>query len=232
MRLKSAKRLSELLHGSWLRAAGIVTCRERPSTASGVIFVTLEDETGNVNVIVWNNVLEKQRRELLQSRLLGVGGAASAGRRRHPLDSGTVLRLQRAARQSADGESIFSLTDRDIPLVIEQMIERVFEGAGEQLLGKNNRKKLRTAIDSLVAGHPGIDAQKFSMPQSCSPYMTRAISHDALSTPSTRASPKVKPAKLLFWFLSMMRVQGEGLRLYKRSWCSGSIAVDPDERRA
>jgi error-prone DNA polymerase len=39
-----------------------------------VIFVTLEDETGNINVIVWNNVLEKQRRELLGSRLLGVGG--------------------------------------------------------------------------------------------------------------------------------------------------------------
>jgi hypothetical protein len=42
----------------------------------------------------------------------------------------------------------------------------------------------------------------------------------------------VKPAKQLFWFLSMMRVQGEGLRLYKRSWCSGSMAADPDERRA
>ena len=37
-----------------------------------MFFVTLEDETGNINVIIWNNVLEKQRRELLQSRLLGV----------------------------------------------------------------------------------------------------------------------------------------------------------------
>ena len=50
------------------------TCRQRPGTASGVIFVTLEDETGNINVIIWNNVLEKQRRELLGSTLLGVGG--------------------------------------------------------------------------------------------------------------------------------------------------------------
>jgi error-prone DNA polymerase len=74
MRLKSAKQISELPNGSHIRTAGIVTCRQRPGTASGVIFVTLEDETGNVNVIVWNNVLEKQRRELLQSRLLGVAG--------------------------------------------------------------------------------------------------------------------------------------------------------------
>ena len=74
MRLKSAKQIGQLSHGSHVRTAGIVTCRQRPGTASGVIFVTLEDETGNINVIVWNNVLEKQRRELLGSRLLGVGG--------------------------------------------------------------------------------------------------------------------------------------------------------------
>ena len=74
MRLKSARQISELPHGSHVRAAGIVTCRQRPGTASGVIFVTLEDETGNVNVIVWNNVLQKQRRELLGSTLLGVAG--------------------------------------------------------------------------------------------------------------------------------------------------------------
>jgi len=74
MRLKSAKQIARLSHGSHVRTAGIVTCRQRPGTASGVIFVTLEDETGNINVIVWNNVLKKERRELLGSRLLGVGG--------------------------------------------------------------------------------------------------------------------------------------------------------------
>ena len=74
MRIKSARQIDQLSHGSYVRTAGIVTCRQRPGTASGVIFVTLEDETGNINVIVWNNVLEKQRRELLGSRLLGVGG--------------------------------------------------------------------------------------------------------------------------------------------------------------
>ena len=51
-----------------------MTGRQRPGTASGVVFVTLEDETGNVNVVVWNNLVEKQRRELLGARLLGVYG--------------------------------------------------------------------------------------------------------------------------------------------------------------
>ena len=54
--------------------AGIVTCRQRPATASGVIFVTLEDETGHMNLIVWNDLAERQRRELLAARLLAVSG--------------------------------------------------------------------------------------------------------------------------------------------------------------
>jgi error-prone DNA polymerase len=72
--LHSAEKLREQAHGSMARAAGLVTCRQRPDTASGVIFVTLEDETGTVNVFVWTNVAERQRRELLTAQLLGVEG--------------------------------------------------------------------------------------------------------------------------------------------------------------
>jgi error-prone DNA polymerase len=61
-------------HGSQAHAAGLVTCRQRPDTASGVIFVTLEDETGCVNVVVWRDLIERQRRELLGARLLAVEG--------------------------------------------------------------------------------------------------------------------------------------------------------------
>ena len=61
-------------HGQLIRAAGIVTCRQRPATASGVIFVTLEDETGYVNLIVWKDLAERQRKELLGARLLAVSG--------------------------------------------------------------------------------------------------------------------------------------------------------------
>ena len=59
------------------RAAGIVTCRQRPGTASGVMFVTVEDETGLANVIVHKDVQEKQRHEVLGATLLGIYGQVS-----------------------------------------------------------------------------------------------------------------------------------------------------------
>ena len=61
-------------NGKPARTAGIVTCRQRPGTAQGVVFVTLEDETGYTNVVVWNDLVESQRKELLGARLLGVEG--------------------------------------------------------------------------------------------------------------------------------------------------------------
>jgi error-prone DNA polymerase len=60
--------------GRLARASGLVTHRQRPGTAKGVVFVTLEDETGAVNVIVWPQVAEAQRRPLLASTLLTVYG--------------------------------------------------------------------------------------------------------------------------------------------------------------
>jgi error-prone DNA polymerase len=74
MKLVTAEELTHLPNGQRTRAAGIVTCRQRPGTASGVVFVTLEDETGYVNVVVWSKLVERQRRELLGSRLLAVEG--------------------------------------------------------------------------------------------------------------------------------------------------------------
>jgi error-prone DNA polymerase len=74
MRFSAAGEIRLLPSGSRVRAAGIVTGRQRPSTASGTVFVTLEDETGYVNVIVWPHLIERQRRELLGARLMGVEG--------------------------------------------------------------------------------------------------------------------------------------------------------------
>jgi len=73
-RLMTAERLRALSHGETARAAGLVTCRQRPDTASGVVFVTLEDETGYVNVVVWRDLVERQRRALLGAKLLAVRG--------------------------------------------------------------------------------------------------------------------------------------------------------------
>jgi error-prone DNA polymerase len=72
--IRDAAGVAAARNGEMVRAAGIVTCRQRPATASGVIFVTLEDETGYVNLVVWNDLAERQRRELLGARLLEVTG--------------------------------------------------------------------------------------------------------------------------------------------------------------
>jgi error-prone DNA polymerase len=74
MKLQSAAQLHDLPNGKKVRACGIVTVRQQPQTANGTIFVTLEDETGPVNVIVWKSVREAQRDALLHSRLLAVEG--------------------------------------------------------------------------------------------------------------------------------------------------------------
>nr|WP_233270374.1 OB-fold nucleic acid binding domain-containing protein [Chachezhania sediminis] len=61
-------------NGARLTVAGLVILRQRPGTAKGVIFVTLEDETGVVNVIVWRAVYERFRRAVIAGRLLRVTG--------------------------------------------------------------------------------------------------------------------------------------------------------------
>jgi error-prone DNA polymerase len=73
-KLLKAEELKSRPHGAPARVAGLVTCRQRPDTAAGVIFVTLEDETGCMNIVVWRSLFERQRRELLGARLLGVAG--------------------------------------------------------------------------------------------------------------------------------------------------------------
>jgi error-prone DNA polymerase len=74
MNLRSALELDNYPPGRLVRTTGIVTCRQRPGTASGVMFVTLEDETGIINVVLWNQLIQKYRREALNSRLLTVYG--------------------------------------------------------------------------------------------------------------------------------------------------------------
>ena len=70
----TAAQLAELPHGRVVRVAGIVTARQRPQSAGGVMFVTLEDETGYVNLILWERVWSRARRIANNSRLLEVQG--------------------------------------------------------------------------------------------------------------------------------------------------------------
>jgi error-prone DNA polymerase len=70
----SCDRLKEMGNGAKVSVAGIVLVRQRPGTASGVIFATLEDETGIANIVVWPKIFERYRRALLGASLLGVVG--------------------------------------------------------------------------------------------------------------------------------------------------------------
>ena len=66
--------VGRLQHGYYIHTAGIVTTRQRPSSANNVTFVTLEDETGNINLVVWQRLAEQQHQALVGSQLLGVQG--------------------------------------------------------------------------------------------------------------------------------------------------------------
>ncbi len=103
---ETAAGVQRLAHGDSVRTAGLVIMRQRPGTATGVVFVTLEDETGYVNLIVWSSLVEQQRKALLGSRLLGVVGEVQReGRVVHvlarTLEDHTRL-LGRLATQSRD----------------------------------------------------------------------------------------------------------------------------------
>ena len=113
-RLFEARQLQAVPHGHRVRACGLVTLRQRPGTAKGTVFVTLEDETGTVNVIVWPHVRERQREALLHSRLLAVDGVwqreggVSHLIARRLLDLGELL-----ARLEPEGQGALSLHSRD-----------------------------------------------------------------------------------------------------------------------
>jgi error-prone DNA polymerase len=74
---KRARPCIEILHakdGAWLTIAGLVLLRQRPGSASGVLFMTIEDETASANLIVWPKIFEKQRRLILSSAMIGAKG--------------------------------------------------------------------------------------------------------------------------------------------------------------
>ena len=74
LRVTPTGNLPTMKDGMFVKVCGMVTVRQRPGTAKGVLFVTIEDETGFANLVVWGLMFEKYRREILQSRLLLVTG--------------------------------------------------------------------------------------------------------------------------------------------------------------
>ena len=98
--------LSQLQHGRFARVAGLVTGRQRPSTASGVIFLTLEDETGNANVVIWNSVLARFRPVVLHARLVLIKGVVER--------EGAIVHLVAGHLQNLDHHLDHHLGDLDL----------------------------------------------------------------------------------------------------------------------
>lgn len=72
--VRTASQLWEKHSGAYIKVAGLVVARQRPGSAKGVMFMTLEDETGNSNIVVWSKLLEQQRQAAVQSTMLLVKG--------------------------------------------------------------------------------------------------------------------------------------------------------------
>ena len=76
--LPTARQVAAMEHGRQVSCAGLVICRQRPGTASGVVFMTLEDETGFINLVVWPKVFQRFRSTILTAAFLEVSGAVQA----------------------------------------------------------------------------------------------------------------------------------------------------------
>jgi error-prone DNA polymerase len=74
LKVSPTAKLKEKTNGAWVKVAGLITVRQRPGTAKGVLFVTIKDETGYANLVIWGKVFENFKREILQSKLFMVEG--------------------------------------------------------------------------------------------------------------------------------------------------------------
>jgi error-prone DNA polymerase len=98
----TSERLAAVRSGSTVKLAGLVITRQRPGSANGVMFITLEDETGHANLIVWPTVFERFRKAVLSATLMGVKGSIQR--------EGTIIHL--VARQLWNLDSLLGeLTD-------------------------------------------------------------------------------------------------------------------------
>jgi len=98
--------LKRVRDGSPVRVAGVVTHRQRPGTASGVVFATLEDEVGVINLIVWSGVLDEQREAILGSQLMLVDGTLQA-------EQGVIHVITRTAYDYSDWLGRLGTSSRD-----------------------------------------------------------------------------------------------------------------------
>ena len=115
-----AAKLGEIKNGRLIKVCGLITVRQRPGTAKGVLFITIEDETGFANLVVWGTTYEKYKRVILQSRLLMVSGKLQ-------IESGVIHVVVRSCQDLTHLVQL-NLAGRDIGSV-EAGEKKVFSGS-------------------------------------------------------------------------------------------------------
>ena len=111
LNIVSTKDLSALKNGALVKVAGLVLVRQRPGTAKGICFMTIEDETGFANLVIFENLFEKYRKEILQSRLIMVEGQLQV--------EGEVIHVivKRCFNFSSLLKSLTPVNNEDLPLL-------------------------------------------------------------------------------------------------------------------
>jgi error-prone DNA polymerase len=106
-----SQRFSEMVNGQPVKVAGLVLMRQRPGTANGIIFATLEDEAGVANIVIWPKLFERYRRTVLTSTLLGVTGRLQREGIVIHVVAERLVDLSRHLRALADGDNDMSFND-------------------------------------------------------------------------------------------------------------------------
>ncbi|HJU29884.1 MAG TPA: OB-fold nucleic acid binding domain-containing protein [Hyphomicrobiaceae bacterium] len=112
--ITSAEHWNDKLAGRRVNVAGLVLVRQRPGTAKGVIFITLEDETGIVNIVVWPKVFEKHRRTVMTAQFLLVRGKIEREGLVIHVVAEELIDLSDDLRRLGDGTTGMPRTDRDV----------------------------------------------------------------------------------------------------------------------
>src|SRR5262249_46440904 len=116
--------------GRWLCAAGLVLVRQRPGSAKGVLFVTIEDESGPANVVIWPKLFEKRRQVVLGASMMAIHGRIQR--------EGDVVHL--VAQQAFDlSQDLSGLADRDVDFKLPT-------GRGDEFAHGGGRDQPKPAI--------------------------------------------------------------------------------------
>ncbi|WP_235890885.1 error-prone DNA polymerase [Pararhizobium mangrovi] len=113
-RIRSASDLEATRHDQRVAVAGVVLVRQQPGTAKGVVFITIEDETGSANIIVWRKVLEKYRKVVMGARVLMVRGRVQR--------SGAIIHV--VAEELVDlSDDLAMLSEGEMPVPVSRADE-------------------------------------------------------------------------------------------------------------